>query len=62
VVLVELEERCIESILTWSGTGRVLGDWTIEKSCDAVCGMHSARGDKERMILGSASKLRSMVC
>jgi hypothetical protein len=28
-------------------TGRVLGDRVIEKSGDAVCGLHRARGDEE---------------
>jgi hypothetical protein len=32
-------------------TGRVLGGRTIERSGDAVCGMHRARG-KERGFLG----------
>jgi hypothetical protein len=43
-------------------TGRVLSGRTIERSGDAVCGMHRARGDEERGFLGSASKLRSTVC
>jgi hypothetical protein len=36
----------------WSGTGQVLSGWTIERSDDAVCGLHCARGDKERGFLG----------
>jgi hypothetical protein len=28
-------------------TGRVLSDRTIERSGDAVCGLHRARGDEE---------------
>jgi hypothetical protein len=24
----------------WSSTGQVLGGWTIERSGDAVCGLH----------------------
>jgi hypothetical protein len=28
-------------------TGRVLGDRTIERSGDTVCGLHRARGDEE---------------
>jgi hypothetical protein len=42
-------------------TGQVLGDRTIERSSDAVCGLHCAHGDEERGFLGSASKPRSMV-
>jgi hypothetical protein len=26
-------------------TGRVLGDWAIERSGGAVCGLHLTRGD-----------------
>jgi hypothetical protein len=36
----------------WSGTGRVLGGPTIERSSDAVCGLHHAHGDEERGFLG----------
>jgi hypothetical protein len=32
-------------------TGRVLGDGVIERSGDAVCGLHHARGDEEREFL-----------
>jgi hypothetical protein len=32
--------------------GRVLGGRTIERSDGAVCGLHRARGDKERGFLG----------
>jgi hypothetical protein len=32
--------------------GRVLGGRTIERSGGAVCGLHRARGDKERGFLG----------
>jgi hypothetical protein len=28
-------------------TGRVLGGWAIERSGDAVCGLHCARGDEK---------------
>jgi hypothetical protein len=38
----------------WSSTGRVLGDRTIEKSGDAVCGLHRAPGNEERGFLGLA--------
>jgi hypothetical protein len=31
----------------------------IERSGDAVCGLHHAQGDEEREFLGSASKPRS---
>jgi hypothetical protein len=33
-------------------TGRVLGGRAIERSGGAVCGLHLARGDEERMFLG----------
>jgi hypothetical protein len=33
-------------------TCRVLGDWAIERSGDAVCDLHHARGDEERGFLG----------
>jgi hypothetical protein len=33
----------------------------IERSGDAVCGLHHVQGDEERGFLGLASKLRSMV-
>jgi hypothetical protein len=33
-------------------TNQVLGDRTIGRSGDAVCGMHHARGDEEHMFLG----------
>jgi hypothetical protein len=32
--------------------GRVLGRWAIERSGDAVCGLHRARGDEKRRFLG----------
>jgi hypothetical protein len=32
-------------------TGRILGGRTIEKSGDAVCGLHCARGDEECVFL-----------
>jgi hypothetical protein len=44
-----------------SSTGRVNGGRTIERSGDVVCGLYCARGDEERMFLGSASKPRSTV-
>jgi hypothetical protein len=34
------------------GTDRLLGGWMIERSGDAVCGLHHARGDEERGVLG----------
>jgi hypothetical protein len=43
-------------------TGQVLSGWAIERSDGTVCGLHRARGDKERWFLGSASQLRSTVC
>jgi hypothetical protein len=33
-------------------TGRILGGRAIERSDDAVCGLHRARGDEEREFLG----------
>jgi hypothetical protein len=36
----------------WSGIGRVLGGRTIERSGDAVCGLHRACTDKDRGFLG----------
>jgi hypothetical protein len=42
-------------------TGQVLGGRTIGRSGDAVCGLHRARGDKERGFLGWASKPRLTV-
>jgi hypothetical protein len=36
----------------WSSTGRILGGQTIEMSNDAVCGLHRARGDDERVFFG----------
>jgi hypothetical protein len=38
--------------IEYGRTGRVLGGWTIERSGDAVCGLHRARGDEERAFLG----------
>jgi hypothetical protein len=45
----------------WSSTSRVLGGRTIERSGDAVCGLHCTQGDEERVSLGLASKPRSTV-
>jgi hypothetical protein len=33
-------------------TSRVLSGRAIERSGDAVCGLHRARGDEEHMFLG----------
>jgi hypothetical protein len=33
-------------------TGQVLSGRTIGRSGDAVCGLHRARGDEERMFFG----------
>jgi hypothetical protein len=33
-------------------TGQVLNGWAIERSDGIVCGLHRARGDKERGFLG----------
>jgi hypothetical protein len=32
--------------------GRVLGAWAVERSGEAVCGLHLARGDQKRGFLG----------
>jgi hypothetical protein len=45
----------------WSGIGRVLGGWTIERLDDVVCSLYRAQGDEEREFLGLASKLRSTI-
>jgi hypothetical protein len=45
----------------WSSTGRVLGSQTIERSGDAMCGLHRAQGDEERWFFGLVSKPRPMV-
>jgi hypothetical protein len=45
----------------WPSTGQVLSGWTIERSDDAVCGLHHTQGDEERMFLGLASKPRLAV-
>jgi hypothetical protein len=45
----------------WSSTGQILGGRMIERSGDAVCGLHHAQGDEERGFLGLASKPRSTV-
>jgi hypothetical protein len=42
-------------------TGRVLGGQAIERSGDAVCGLHRARGDEERGFFGCDSKPRSTI-
>jgi hypothetical protein len=44
--------------LGWSSMSLVLSGRTIEKSGDAVCGMHRAQGDEERRCLCLASKPR----
>jgi hypothetical protein len=36
----------------WSIIGQVLGGRTIERSGDAMCGLHRAQGDEERGFLG----------
>jgi hypothetical protein len=33
-------------------TGQILGGRTIERSSDAVCGLHRKRGDEDRGFLG----------
>jgi hypothetical protein len=36
----------------WSSTGRVLFGRMIERSGDALCGLHQAQGGEERGLLG----------
>jgi hypothetical protein len=43
-------------------TGQILGGWVIERSGGTVCGLHCARGNEERGVLGCALKPRSTVC
>jgi hypothetical protein len=45
----------------WSSTSRVLGGQTIERSDDAMCGLHRAQGDEELKFLGLAAKPRSTI-
>jgi hypothetical protein len=45
----------------WLSKGRVLDGWTIERSGDAMCGLHRAQGDEDHGFLGVASKPRSTV-
>jgi hypothetical protein len=45
----------------WSSVGRVLGGRMIEKSGNAVCGLHRSQGDEECRSLGLAFKPRSTV-
>jgi hypothetical protein len=33
-------------------TGWILGGWTIERSGNAVCSLHRARGDEGHIFLG----------
>jgi hypothetical protein len=44
----------------WSNTGWVLNGRMIERSSDAVCVLHRAQGDEERIFLSLASKPRLM--
>jgi hypothetical protein len=43
-------------------TCRLLNGRMIERSDNAMCGLHRAHGDEEREFLGWASKPRSKVC
>jgi hypothetical protein len=43
-------------------TGQILSGQAIERSGDAMCGLHRARGDEERGFLGWASKPRLTIC
>jgi hypothetical protein len=36
----------------WSSIGRVLGDRTIERLGDVVCGLYRTHGDEEHEFLG----------
>jgi hypothetical protein len=45
----------------WSSRSQVLSGRMIERSGDAVCGLHRTQGDKERGFLGLASKRRSTI-
>jgi hypothetical protein len=45
----------------WPSIGRVLGGRTIERSGDAMCGLHNAQEDEEHMFLGLTLKPRSTV-
>jgi hypothetical protein len=42
----------------WSSIGRILDGRMIERSGDAVCGLHRAQGDEKRGFLGLALKPR----
>jgi hypothetical protein len=45
----------VEDLMQKTGDGhtsRVLGGQVIKRSGDAVCGLHRARGDRERGFLG----------
>jgi hypothetical protein len=45
----------VGDLVQWIGdgrTGRVLGGRAVEKSGDAVCGLHRARGDEDHGFLG----------
>jgi hypothetical protein len=58
------EDRCMSKRLgvedqEWSSTGQVLSGQTVERSGDAVCGLHCAQEDEEHIFLGLASKPRS---
>jgi hypothetical protein len=47
--------------LGWSSTSQVLDGRTIERSGDAMCGLHRAQVDEARTFLGLASKTGSTV-
>jgi hypothetical protein len=46
----------------WLSIGRVPSGRMIERSGDAVCGLHRAQGDEEHEFLGLALKARSTIC
>jgi hypothetical protein len=45
----------------WSSTCWVLGDRTIKRLGDVVCGLHNAQGDEESGFLGLVLKPRSTI-
>jgi hypothetical protein len=51
---------CVED-QGWSSTSQVLGGRMIERSGNAVCGLHREQGDEECEFLGLTSKTRMTV-
>jgi hypothetical protein len=52
VMRIVVEVRDLVQRIRDGHTSRVLNDRMIERSGDAVCGLHRARGDEEHMFLG----------